>query len=1048
PEEVCTALAPLGVLSYRVLILEKDAAGDFIAPADYPAQALAAVTTHDLPTLAGFWEGRDILRRTQLQLFASDEARRTQIVGRAEENAYLLLALEQAGLLPQGMTVNPVAMPAATPDFIQAVHVHLARSPAKVLMVQLEDMLGVADQINIPSTTSQHPNWRRKLPLSLEASIVDRRVLALAAALRQERPWTHGAPVHERRLRIPHSTYRLQLNREFTFAQATQLVPYLARLGISHVYCSPYLKARPGSSHGYDIVDHNALNPEIGTPADFEAFCAALRAHDMGHILDLVPNHMGVMGADNQWWLDVLENGTSSVYASFFDIDWDPLKEELHGKVLLPILGRSYGETLEDGELKLGFDPASGGFSVWYYHHRLPITPPEYSRLLRHRLALLEGQLLADNPDLQELTSVITAFDNLPPREASTPEKILEGHRDRDLIKRRLSALVAVSAPVMQMVLDTVSDYNGKTGDPESFGLLHALLEAQPWRIANWRVASDEINYRRFFDINDLAALRMEDSHVFEATHQFVLDLVADGKVDGLRIDHPDGLCDPLQYFQRLQERVASRSPPMNGDKAVYVVAEKILSSHESLREDWAIHGTTGYEFCNLLNGLFIDPRGRMSLERTYRMFSRERLNFGELVCRSKHLIMGHALASELHVLAGQLSRICERRPHTRDFTSNSLRHALAEVIASLPVYRTYVRDGQISAQDRHDVEWAVARAKRLTEARDVSIFDFLRAALLLDIPSGMNPSYVAAITAFAMKFQQLSSPVMGKGSEDTAFYRYHRLLSLNEVGGDPRRFGTSVRGFHAENAKRLEQWPHSMLNTTTHDSKRSEDVRARINVLSELPTAWREQVLRWRQLNRSRKTRIEREDVPGSNDEYLLYQTLIGMWPLEEPDAAGQDNLIARIEAYMLKAVREAKQHTSWINPNVPYEGGLSAFVRALLAPGEDNAFLADFLPFQRRVARWGMFNALSQTLFKLSAPGVPDIYQGNELWDFSLVDPDNRRPVNYARRQELLAEMENTVTAPPAALAQQLRQFLDNMQDGRAKLYVTWRLLRARRR
>ena len=1048
PTKVQTALPPLNILSYRLLVLEKEASGNFIAAQNYPAQALAAVTTHDLPTLSGYWEGRDIVQRTELQLFSSDQARRSQVVIRAQERAYLLLLLEQAELLPQGVTVNPVSLPIATPEFILAVYTYLARSPAKVLMVQMEDLLEVREQINIPSTTTQHPNWRRKLPLYLEACTTDRRLLALAAAMRQERPRIHVSPKRSRRLQIPLATYRLQLNRNFTFAQATQLVPYLAQLGASHVYCSPYLKARPGSNHGYDIVDHNTLNPEIGTQQEFEVFCRTLHAHDMGQILDLVPNHMGIMGADNQWWLDVLENGPASAYASFFDIDWHPLKKELCGKVLLPILGKSYGNTLEDGELKLRFDSECNSFNVWYHHHRLPIAPREYPRLLRHRLSLLETQMRPDDPNLQELTSLVTAFDNLPPQQATSPDKILERRRDQELFKKRLAALMEISIPIKQMLTDTLNDYNGIVGTPESFNLLHELLEAQSWRIANWHVASDEINYRRFFDINDLAALRMEDCHVFETTHQLVLELVAEGKVDGLRIDHPDGLFDPPQYFQRLQDRVAMRSSPVDGEKSVYIVAEKILASHESLREDWAIHGTTGYDFCNLVNGLFVNSRARTTLERTYRSFTHTRPDFEELVHHSKHQIMKHAMSSELNVLAGQLSRICELRPHTRDFTTNNLRHALAEVIACLPVYRTYVRCNQVTALDRRYVEWAVARAKKLTQIMDISIFDFLGSVLLLDAATDKDPLYANAITTFAMKFQQFSSPVMAKGYEDTAFYRYHRLISLNEVGGNPRIFGISINAFHAENAKRLAYWPHAMLNTSTHDSKRNEDVRARINVLSEISSHWHKRVLRWQLLNKSKKLFINDEEIPSANDEYLIYQTLVGVWPLGELTEAKHQSLCERLEHYMLKAVREAKQHTSWINSNASYEEGLLVFIRKLLNISEKNAFLSDFQIFHQTIGLCGMLNSLSQLLLKLTVPGVPDIYQGNELWNFSLVDPDNRQPVNYAQCQQLLKELAMHVSVPKNELAQKVKLLLTDMTDGRAKLYLTWQLLQSRRR
>lgn len=1045
PPEVRAALAPRGILSYRLLILEKTDDGDFIPPSTYPSQAIAAVSTHDLPTLAGFWEGRDLLRRTELQLFSSEEARRHHVVARAQERAHLLLALEQTAQLPTGMSIDAATLPTMSADFVEAVHVFLARSPAKILMVQLEDALGVLDQINIPSTTTEHPNWRRKLPITLEACATDRRLLSLAAALRQERPRQRSTPLLKSHVHIPRATYRLQFNQEFTFAQATQWVPYLAQLGISHVYCSPYLKARPGSTHGYDIVDHNALNPDIGSNAEYDAFCATLQAHGMRQILDVVPNHMGVMGADNQWWLDVLEHGPASVYAAFFDIDWQPLKQELRGKVLLPILGCSYGTALEGGELKIDFDVSTGSFSVWYYHHRLPVTPREYPRLLRHRLNLLETQLLTDNPEWQELTSLITAFDNLPPQDATATEKILERHRDCELLKRRLAALVSVSSPIRQMLLDTVNDYQGKPGDSASHSLLHALLEAQPWRIANWHVAADEINYRRFFDINDLAALRMEDNPVFEATHQFLLTLIHEGKVDGLRIDHPDGLYDPRHYFQRLQDRIAQRSPPDKAGKGIYILAEKILAKHESLHADWAIHGTTGYDFCNLVNRVFVDPDGCAPLERTYRRFTREKLEFGNVVYHCKHQIMQHDMAGQLSVLAGQLSRICERRPHTRDFTTNDLRQALAEVIACLPVYRTYVRNDHVSAQDRRYVEWSVAQARKLNRTLDASVFDFVSSVLLLDAADG-DAAYTADITAFAMKFQQLSSPVMAKGAEDTAFYIYHRLISLNEVGGDPTHFSTSVKAFHAENSKRLTHWPHSMLSTTTHDSKRSEDVRARINVLSEIPAQWKTQVMRWQRLNSSKKKQLDHEKVPSANDEYLIYQTLIGVWPHDTTDASEQECLLARLDRYFNKAIREAKQYTRWVNPHLPYEEGLSTFVRSILTPHDNNSFLADFLPFQRKVANWGMFNSLSQVLLKFTVPGVPDLYQGNELWDFSLVDPDNRRHVDYQRRQHLLAEMKELSSVPQDALAGRVRSLLDTLSDGRAKLYLTWRLLYAR--
>lgn len=1047
PEEIIAALPQWGILSYRLLILEKELGGNFIAPENYPAQALTAVTTHDLPTLPGYWTGRDIMQRTELQLFSSNEARQAQVVERAQDRAYLLLRLEQVGLLPDGITINPISLPVASPEFIQAVYSYLARGPAKILTVQIDDILEVLDQINIPSTTTQHPNWRRKLPICLETYAADRRIQAFTSVMRRERPQIRHKLKSERCLRIPLATYRLQLNQAFTFTHAAQIVPYLAQLGISHVYCSPYLKARPGSTHGYDIVDHHILNPEIGTSEAFDTFCAVLHAHDMGQIMDLVPNHMGIMGADNHWWLDVLENGPASIYASFFDIDWHPLKTELQNKVLLPILGQSYGAALESGQLKLQFNEADGNFSIWYYHHRLPVTPQEYCRLLRHRLMLLEGQVRPDHPDLQELTSLITAFTNLPACNTTSPDKIIERHRDQELLKHRLSELVNESLAVRQVILDTVSDYNGTPDHPAPSGLLHGLLEAQTWRVANWRVASDDINYRRFFDINDLAALRMEDSRVFEATHQLVLALIAEGKVDGLRIDHPDGLYDPLQYFQRLQDRVAIRSPTRVSEQSIYLVVEKILAEHEPLRENWPIHGTTGYDFCRLVNGLFIDPDAKTMLNRTYCTFTRTHIDFDELVYRCKHQIMKYAMASELNVLAGQLSHICELHPHTRDFTTNHLRHALAEVIACMPIYRTYIHNDQTTTLDRRYVDWAIAIAKKGAQIQDISIYDFISSVLLLDAAKDTDASYHAAITNFAMKFQQVSSPVMAKGCEDTAFYLYHRLVSLNEVGSDPRHFGISIKAFHAENLKRLERWPHAMLNTSTHDSKRSEDVRMRINVLSEIPEHWHQEVRRWRRLNRNKKILVEHKEIPDTNDEYLLYQTMLGIWPLSALTADEYNMLLGRLQAYMIKAVREAKQHTSWLNPDMVYEDGLLNFIRQITSSTENNVFLTDFMEFNRHVSHCGMFNSLSQLLLKLTAPGVPDIYQGNELWEFSLVDPDNRRPVDYEHRQLLLKQIKKSTAAPLTKQIEAVRQLLDNLRDGRAKLYLTWQLLQIRK-
>ncbi len=844
----------------------------------------------------------------------------------------------------------------------------------------------------------------------------------------------------------PRATYRLQLNRDFTFAQATAIVPYLAAIGVSHCYISPCLKARPGSMHGYDIVDHNSLNPEIGSQEEFGRFVNTLHEHDMGLILDIVPNHMAVMGSDNEWWLDVLENGQSSTYADFFDIDWRPLKDELYGKVLVPVLHDHYGAVLESGELKLVFREASGEFYVAYRDHRFPIGPREYPRILQQCTKSLVAQMGEQNPDLLEFQSLITAFSHLPGRHEVSRELLAERKRDKEIHKRRLAELCARAPEITACIRDAVDAINGNPADPASFEALHELIKAQTFRLANWRVASDDINYRRFFDTNDLAGICMENEAVFQATHRLILRFVGEGKVDGLRVDHPDGLYDPVQYFERLKRGIAeaTKNSANTDGEARYVVIEKILTGSERLPAEWPVSGTTGYDFANLVNGLFVDPAAAARFERIYRNFTKEQTDFDDLAYRCRKLIVRVALVSELNVLANQIARIALSKRHTCDFTLNSLRDALTEVVANFPVYRTYVSPTGISESDAHYIERAVEQAKRRSPAADTSVFDFIREVLLTRIADGHDPAYRKTVTSFAMKFQQFTSPVMAKGLEDTAFYRYNRLVSLNDVGGDLHCFGTTKDAFHSANQERLRDWPHTMLATSTHDSKRSEDVRARINVLSEMSGLWRLRVREWRQLNSSHRSVVNEKPAPSPNDEYLLYQTLVGAWPSEPfRDANDWKTFHERIESYMLKAIREAKRNTSWINRNAEYEAAVSSFVAALLDPNSNHRFLTDFLPFQRRVARLGVWNSLSQMLLKLTCPGVPDIYQGDDLWDFSLVDPDNRRPVDYLRRQRAFDSVGNIADANTAAV----RELLETPEDVRLKLYATWKTLCVRK-
>jgi (1->4)-alpha-D-glucan 1-alpha-D-glucosylmutase len=845
--------------------------------------------------------------------------------------------------------------------------------------------------------------------------------------------------VAERMTQIPLSTYRLQFNRNFTFAQATEIVHYLAALGISHCYASPYLRARPGSTHGYDIIDHQHLNPEIGTPEEYDRFVATLHQYGMGQILDIVPNHMGVMGSDNAWWLDVLENGEASVYADFFDIDWEPLKDELQGKVLVPVLADQYGVILDRGELKLTFDQEKGEFSIFYFQHRFPVNPRGYPSVLIPAAEQMQQHVAATDENLLELQSLISAFGHLPGREDAAPEQRQERVRDKEINKKRLAALCARSHQVAALVEGAVSKINGVAGESPSFDSLHELIKAQAFRLAYWRVAADDINYRRFFDVNDLAAIRQENEAVFIETHKFILQLLNEGKINGLRIDHPDGLYNPIEYFQRLQSG-AKVDGATNTDHNVYVVAEKILSGDEQLSQQWPIHGTTGYDFANLVNGLFVDPAAEQQLTQIYHSFIGDHLDFKELVYQSKKLVMDRSLNSELNVLANHLSRIALADRHTCDFTVKSLRDALTEIVACFPVYRTYVAGPEVSETDKKYIADAIECAKAKSTSADSSVYDFIRAVLLTRQAEGHPQFYQSSVIHFAMRFQQYSSAVMAKGFEDTSLYRYHRLTSLNDVGGDPLRFGVSPSQFHHEMQRRIESWPHSMVATSTHDSKRSEDVRARINVLSEIPSMWSEHVARWREINKQHKHPSAAES-PTPNDEYLFYQTLVGVWPLDSDNLP--DGFSPRITEYMLKAMREAKEITSWANPNQEYETAAAEFVKAAL---ENKSFLDDFIPFQRKVSYFGMLNSLSQTLIKLTAPGIPDIYQGNELWEFNLVDPDNRRLVDYGRRQHRIEEIRTCTGFSGEQLLSYARELSQSMQDGRIKMYVTWKALSIR--
>ncbi|HEV7476328.1 MAG TPA: malto-oligosyltrehalose synthase [Burkholderiales bacterium] len=859
PRALRSALNEAGVLSYRPLLFEKGADGEYCPPAAYPREALVCAGTHDLPTWRGFWAGTDIELRAALGL-AVDPGREKE--RREADKAALARALAREGL---DRTAT-------------AAHAFISRTPCKIALVQPEDVFELLEQANLPGSVEQHPNWRRKQPIELEGWDADRRAATLYETMQERSPKRALlAPAH-----APVATYRLQLHRGFRFADAEALVPYLARLGVSHVYASPFLKARPGSMHGYDVVDARSINPEIGTEAGLERLLRKLKAHGMGMVLDVVPNHMGVLHADNPWWQDVLEKGRASRYAKFFDIDWTP------GKVLLPVLGSHYGEALEKGEIRL----------------------------------VKEGGV--------------------------------------------------------------------------------------------WRVASDEINYRRFFEIAELAAVRVEDPEVFEEINVLVKKIVRHPAVHGVRVDHPDGLADPARYLERLN--ALFERPP-------WVLVEKILADHEKFPEDWAAHGTTGYRFANLLTGLFVDASAEARFDRVYQRFTGERRTFEEIGHASRLLIMSTTLAAELDLLAGRLSGIADGNRGTRDYTRSGLRKALAEIAARFPVYRSYVGPRGASDTDRRYIGWAVSAARRSSRIADPGVFDFVESVLTLDAAPAAGPRR-AEMLAFAMRFQQFTAPVVAKGDEDTAFYRYHRLIALNEVGGNPARFGLSLKAFHAASEDRARRWPYTMLGTSTHDTKRSEDSRARLAVLSELPGQWRLALRRWSLLNRSRRSEIGGALAPSRGDEYHFYQALIAVWP-GGPSA----ELRERLKAYMLKAVREAKQHSSWINPDLEYEAALERFVVESL---QNELFLKDLKEVMPRLVHLGMLAGLSQALLKVASPGVPDYYQGSEVWDLALVDPDNRRPVDFDSREKLLRGKGN---------------LLRNLADGRAKLHVIQRGLEVRK-
>ncbi|HEX3581720.1 MAG TPA: malto-oligosyltrehalose synthase [Thermoanaerobaculia bacterium] len=776
--------------------------------------------------------------------------------------------------------------------------------------------------------------------------------------------------------RVPLATYRLQFNSGFTFDSARRIASYLAELGISDIYASPILKARKGSPHGYDVVDASALNPELGSEDDFNALHDELQRNELGLLLDVVPNHMAA-SAENAWWMSVLENGPRSRFMHYFDVDANP-------KVLLPTLGRPYGEVLEAHEIKLAFD--RDGFFFTYYDHRLPLAPESY------RLILREVVESSENLELRELVQNEESSSNSKFLKETIRRIYEQDAGFHDALDR---AIVRINAGVDR---------------------LDALLDAQWYRLAYWRIASEKINYRRFFDVTDLVGVRVENPEVFEARNRRTLELIAEGKVTGLRIDHIDGLYDPIGHMKKMQSRIG-------GDEPFYIVVEKILTDDEELPREFPVSGTTGYDFLSTLNNLFVDGEGLAKLDAFYRDFTGIGSSFADIEYERKKQVIHELFSGEMRRLGKHLSGLAMADRNARDFAPAELALALTEVTACLEVYRTYIRDEEVSEADRGIIQRALACARERSAASlDPRLYTFLERVLLVD-----PPPYAAAERdhwlAFVMRWQQFTGRVMAKGVEDTAFYNYNRLLTLNEVGGDPgrepRRDG--LEEFHARNERIARDWPDTLNATSTHDTKRSQDARARISVLSEIPEQWAAAVRRWSKMNEPLRT----NGVPDPNVELMVYQNLLGVWPIDGD----------RLRQFLEKASREAKTHTSWVAPDMDYERALQAFGDALLSSDD---FRRSFTRLQKRVAYLGFLNALAQVVLKIASPGVPDFYQGTELWDFSLVDPDNRRPVDYDKRMALLRQVRD---ANPEEL-------LRRWPDGRIKLFVTWKALQLRKR
>jgi (1->4)-alpha-D-glucan 1-alpha-D-glucosylmutase len=840
---------------------------------------------------------------------------------------------------------------------------------------------------------------------------------------------------------IPTATYRLQFHREFTFADACNILDYLADLGISDVYASPILTSRRGSTHGYDGTDPTRIDPDLGGEEGFAVFQQELQKRGMGLLLDVVPNHMAA-SSENRWWMDVLENGRESTFASYFDIDWHPGSKNIDGRILLPVLGKPFGKVLDSGDLVLTLTDTA--LTIKYFDLTFPVAPRSYRGVFQHVAKPLRALLGEESSVHQEFAGILAALETFSARTVALAGGSAERRARFAALQDRLRELLK-NPDVAAVLGRSLAIINGDKSDPASFNELHALLGEQHYKLAYWQNVNESINYRRFFAITELVGMRVEDPLVFDALHTSLLRLASREVLTGLRVDHIDGLKDPAAYLARLQQYLAGPETTGNAtatSNSAYILVEKILARHESLPVDWPVSGTTGYEFLNFVNDVFVDPAHAKEIARIYEDFTGKDTKFTNVLYQKKKLVMNTLLGVEMRSLGRQLGELAAQDRYARELPRAGLLEALIETTACVPAYRTYIRSLEVPADAREFITLALSEARQRKPHLGAVSFDFLRDVLLLANSPHVFAEQREARLAFVLRWQQLTGPIVAKGIEDTALYVYHPLLSLNEVGGDPQVTAASTeQDFWNFLQARKKRWPHAMNASTTHDTKRSEDVRARINVLSEIPDEWERRLKRWSEWNAPHKARVDGQMIPDRNEEYFLYQTLLGAWPLASDNPADFEK---RIQEYMVKAIREAMVHTRWTRPNEAHEQALHNFVSAILSPAFSPGFLADFRAFHKSVAYFGMVNGLAQTLLKMTSPGVPDFFQGSELWDLRLVDPDNRQPVDFASRTAALTNFELT---DAGAAPQRARTLVANWKDGRAKLLLIRQALQFRR-